>query len=457
MQSLQNLFESFIEKEQLFSRRNRLVVGVSGGLDSIVLAHLLKTGGFHFEMAHMNFQLRSEESNRDELFVKNLATEWGITCRCKTVDTASFMQSTGMNVQEAARELRYAWMEELIKPMDPQTKTEPAFVLTAHHANDQLETILLNLFRGSGLSGIKGMLPVRNAVRRPLLFAGREMLETYAREQQLSWVEDSSNATNKYNRNRIRHELVPLIRELFPDAVRRVYLNSRNLANLDAFVREHADKQLTKLLEKKGAEQWLPIRKWKTLTGNRFLLFDWLHPFGFSAEQVEAVGALMSSQTGHFVEAGMYRVIKNRDWLILTVKEKEATDWLVLDGAAGSVLLDGGQVLQWNTVPWNDQGILEDASIAQLDADKLAGPFVLRKWKAGDYFYPLGMRKKKKVARFLIDQKISRSEKERIWVLESAHRICWLVAHRIDDRFKVSSSTQRVLEIRLGRSANTAI
>lgn len=449
MQSLPFLVEKFIEKERLFSRKDRLLVGVSGGLDSVTLVRLLVEIGYQPELAHVNYQLRGTESKRDEQFVRRLAEELALPLHIKKIDTPILLDKNGGNLQELARELRYAWMEELAGNSTHSTASGRTYILTAHHANDQLETILMNLFRGSGLSGLKGMLPARNLIRRPLLFATRDMLEAWAQEKGYEWVEDSSNATDKYNRNRIRHELVPLIQELFPDAVRRVYGNSRNLAGVADFVREQADKSIRKLIETRGNEQWLPIRKWKTITGNRFLLFDWLSSYGFSPDQVEAAEALMESQTGQYLESGEWRLLKNRDFLILSRHLPRAENWLVLDAPEGLVQLDDGLQLEWETLDRARVAVSDDPLVACLDARQISFPVLIRKWKPGDYFYPLGMRKKKKLARFLIDQKISRSEKEGIRVLESRQRIGWVLGQRIDDRFKILPSTQTVVRFRL--------
>lgn len=455
MQTLLKQVEGFIEKEKLFSRRDRLVVGVSGGLDSVVLVHVLQQLQYQVELAHMNYGLRGAESERDEDFVRQLAKQWGLSLQVKKIDPALF--SGEGNLQETARKLRYAWFEELVDTGKPLRQGQPAsYILTAHHANDQAETILMNLFRGSGLKGIKGMQPKRGLVCRPLLAVERTVLEGYATEQGLSWVEDSSNLTDKYSRNRIRQQVLPAITALYPDSIRRIYLNSRNFQSLAAYTEHQVQRSLAKLIEQKGAEQWLPILKWKQTVGADYLLFEWLHEAGFSVEQIEQAVTLMESQTGHTIQSGQYQLLKNRNWLILSKKEPALNDWLVIETPSGDLEFPGGK-LSWSAQSGEEFAIPTDASIAALDSSRLTFPLLLRKWKAGDYFYPLGMAKKKKIARFLTDEKVSRNQKENTWVLEADKKICWVVGSRPDDRFKVKPSTKQILRFQLHLPASSGI
>lgn len=457
MQTLLKKTGDFIQREVLFSRQDRLVVGVSGGLDSVVLAHLLMKLEYRIELAHMNYGLRGEESDRDEAFVRQLALEWKLPLHVKNIEAADSSIQEARNIQEWARELRYQWFQEIIQEKKPiRQGVGHSYIVVAHHATDQAETILQNLVRGSGLNGIKGMLPKRKVVCRPLLFAEREELEQYAKEQQLNWVEDSSNATDKYNRNKIRQQLLPLIKEIYPDSIHRIYLNSRNFQSLAAYTEEQVARSLKKLIQLKGEEQWLPIRKWKLSTGGRYLLFEWLHGVGFSSDQVDQAIALMDSQTGQFISSGQFQLLKNRDWLILSRMEEQLNEWLVLEQEEGEISFAAGR-LSWKPEEWKGQTIPDDTCIAFLDAKKVRFPLLLRKWAPGDYFYPLGMPKKKKIARFLIDQKISRSDKEKVWVLETGKKICWIAGHRIDDRFKIKPTSSQVLIFRLMGSVNTEL
>jgi len=457
MQTLRKNTADFIQREALFNRQDRLVVAVSGGLDSVVLAHLLMKLEYRIELAHVNYGLRGEESDRDEQFVRALAMEWKLQLHVKKVEGADTSVTETRNIQEWARELRYNWLEELIQEDRPIPKGRPrSYIVVAHHANDQAETILQNLVRGSGLNGIKGMLPKRKEVCRPLLFAEKEELEQYAKEQQLHWVEDSSNATDKYNRNKIRQQLLPLLKEMYPDSIRRIYLNSRNFQSLAAYTEQQVGRSLKKLIEIKGEEQWLPVRKWKLSTGGRYLLFEWLHGVGFSSDQVEQAITLMNSQTGQSISNGEFQLLKNRNWLILSRREEQLNEWLVMEKEEGEISFAGGR-LSWKLEEWKGQTIPDDSTMAFLNAKDIQFPLLLRKWTPGDYFYPLGMPKKKKIARFLIDQKISRSDKEKVWVLETGKKICWIVGQRIDDRFKIKPATTQVLVFRLTNTVNTAL
>jgi tRNA(Ile)-lysidine synthase len=455
MQTLLKQVEGFIEREKLFNRSDRLVVGVSGGLDSVVLVHVLQRLQYELELAHMNYGLRGAESERDEQFVRQLAEQWGLTLQVKKIDPAVFSREG--NLQETARKLRYDWLEELVYTEKLLRQGQPSsYMLTAHHANDQAETILMNLFRGSGLNGIKGMQPKRGKLCRPLLFAERASLEAYAAAEGLKWVEDSSNLTDKYSRNRIRQQVLPAITALYPDSIRRIYLNSRNFQSLAVYTEQQVQRSLSKLIEQKGAEQWLPILKWKQTVGGDYLLFEWLQRAGFSAEQVEQAVTLMESQTGQYIQNGEYQLLKNRNWLILSKKEPALNEWVVIENPSGEIEFAGGR-LSWSSLSGEEFTIPTDASIAVLDSSLLAFPMLLRRWKAGDYFYPLGLAKKKKIARFLTDEKLSRNQKENTWVLEADKKICWVVGLRLDDRFKVKPSTKEILRFQLHLPVSSGI
>jgi tRNA(Ile)-lysidine synthase len=455
MQTLLKQVADFIKREELFQQQDRLVMGVSGGLDSVVLVQLLKKLQYRVELAHMNYGLRGAESERDENFVHELALQLQLPFHLKKIDPVVF--SGEGNLQEIARTLRYEWLEELIATDKPVRQGQPvSYILTAHHANDQAETILMNLFRGAGLNGIKGMQSKRGTICRPLLFAERASLEAYAAEEGLKWVEDSSNLTDKYSRNRIRQQVLPVISELYPDSIRRIYQNSRNLQHLAEYTGQQVPLSLKKIIEHKGTEQWLPILKWKKTTGGRYLLYEWLQPVGFTSDQLEQVISLMESQTGQVIKTATHQLLKNRNWLILSRQEPATNEWQVLETITGEIDFPDG-TLSWSQEAWKGSNIPTDPMVALIDSSRLEYPLLLRKWKAGDYFYPLGMAKKKKLARFLIDEKIPRNAKEKIWVLESGNRICWILGLRLDDRFKIRPGTQQVSLFRLQGAVSSEI
>ncbi|KIC91644.1 tRNA lysidine(34) synthetase TilS [Flavihumibacter sp. ZG627] len=448
-------FKQFIEEHSLFSKHDRLLVGVSGGIDSVVLCHLLHEGRYSFEMAHVNFQLRGQESFRDEDFCRKLAEQLGVPIAVARYDTRDYAQDKKLSIQVAARELRYAFFKQLINDRKGSV-TEIKYLLTAHHADDNAETVLMNLFRGTGLAGLRGILPLREDIRRPLLFASRNDITAYAAQKQLTWVEDSSNAESKYARNFLRNNIIPSLQEQYPTVVENINDSARHLYDIEKFYMAAMKRQLEKLVLRKETEQQVPILKWKQLPGKAAILYEWLHPFGFSSGQMADLETLAESQTGQYIDSPTHRLLRNRNWLVLTPLPTEASGIILLEGEEGKIQFREG-ILQWKIQAYSGEPISENSQDGWIDAADIRFPMLLRPWKAGDYFYPLGMRKKKKLARFFIDNKLSRNQKEKTWVIESSGRIIWVIAQRIDDRFRVSTSTRKILQFKFEPLTNTSI
>jgi tRNA(Ile)-lysidine synthase len=438
---LLELFKSFNVKERLFAPADRLLLAVSGGLDSMVLAELCHRAGLDFVIAHCNFQLRGAESQRDEEFVIQQAARYGCDIRIRRFDTASYALSKKVSVQVAARQLRYEWFETLL--LDGQAR----FVLTAHQLDDNIETMVMNFFKGTGIAGLRGMLPKQGHVVRPLLFATREQLEAFAVGAGLNWMEDSSNQSDKYTRNYFRHQVIPLIAQVYPGALSNLADNLGRFREIEKVYRQSIDVQLGKLLERRGNEIHIPVEKLRKLSPLATLLFEVLTPYGFSPQQLDAVIALVDSDSGKYVVSSGegYRLLKNRNWLILSPLESiEAAHILVEEKDVVVRFREGGLRFERMGMPATlDQGPL----VALLDASRVVFPLLLRRWRPGDYFYPLGMRKKKKLSRFFIDCKLSIADKERVWVLEMDKKVIWVVGLRIDDRWKIGPGTASVLRI----------
>ncbi len=443
---LQTEFEQFIRTERLFTRQQRLLVAVSGGVDSVVLAHLCRALEFDIELAHCNFQLRGAESMRDEEFSVQFAGMLGVPIAVKRFDTEAYAAAQKLSIQEAARELRYHWFEELMN--------EKGFfkLLTGHHADDNVETMLMNLFKGTGIAGLRGMLPLNARLARPLLFAEKNQIDAYARQHGLGYVEDSSNLSDKYSRNYFRLNLIPLAEKIMPGAVDHLREDIARYREVEVLYREAVDKRLKKLLVTKGAEVHIPVNKLKLMVPLRTLTFEIFSAFGFTTGQLDGIVKLMDSETGRFMESATHRLLLNRNWFILSpLSIEDASIYIIQDGQ-GELNFPGHKLLI------REEGVSpgylppSDPQVAQLDADLIQYPLVLRRWKEGDYFYPLGMQKKKKLARFLIDRKLSKIDKEGVYVLESAGRIVWVVGQRIDDRAKIRTSTSKVLTIKCSKN-----
>ena len=445
-------FMAYIQQHDLFQAKDTLLLAVSGGIDSVVLCELCRQAGYHFFIAHCNFQLRGAESMRDEDFVKQLAKKYGVEIFVKRFDTKAYAQQHKCSIQVAARELRYDWFKEL----------KPTRIVTAHHADDNIETVLMNFFKGTGLAGLRGILPRQGMIVRPLLFATKESIRQFASDNQLQWVEDSSNAEDAYTRNDIRHNLLPLLKDIYPQVTSNLAANIERFRDIEILYRQKIDDTLKKLVEKKNGELHIPILKLQKTNAASTILYEVIHPFGFTSKQVEEVMHLLQSETGKYVVSSTHRILKNRNWLIIAPLRSAEVSHILVEEAETALQFAGGRLqlskekvkASKQFIGTNEGEILpklrqSPGNLALLDAALVTFPLILRKWKPGDYFYPLGMRKKKKLARFFIDQKLSATDKEKVWVLEMDKKIIWIVGMRIDDRFKVTDSTSGILKIEL--------
>lgn len=464
---LQDRFIEFVRRKDLFHTADTLLVAVSGGVDSVVLCELCHRAGYKFIIVHCNFRLRGEESERDKEFILLLAKKYNVDSFVKEFDTKKYASENKLSIQEAARKLRYDWFQSLIdqstfpkrrqaSPPDCGLPTAD-WILTAHHADDNIETMLMNFFRGTGILGLRGILPKQGNLVRPLLpFRKAELLE-FATGANLKWVEDSSNESDKYSRNYFRKNVIPLIRNIYPGVEENLLNNLQRFADIEKLYHQSVDAQLKKLLEYKGNEIHIPILKLKKSDPVFTIVYEMIKPYNFSPGHVQELLKLIDSETGKFIESSTHRIFKNRNWLIITPLITTAAENILIDESDAEIKFTLGSLrFQRYTItnhqPPTTSHIQDRSHTALLNADELTYPLLLRKWKAGDYFYPLGMqRKKKKVARFLIDHKLSKSDKENVWVLEMNKKIVWVVGMRIDERFKVVSESKPVLSITLER------
>lgn len=445
-----NLPERFLQywKQQFIhlpASQTQVVLAMSGGIDSVVLAHLLHNAGITFTVAHCNFGLRGEESERDEAFVKEQGTVYGAETLVQRFDTAAWAQQHKMAIQEAARLLRYQWFDEVLQ----QLSHRPAVIATAHHANDNIETLLMNFFRGTGISGLHGILPVQQQLIRPLLFATREEIQAYALQHELKWVEDSSNASEKYTRNYFRLQLIPALKQVFPGVEENLLHNIDRFNEIEMLYRQAVTAQLEQLVEQKGNEWHIPIYKLQKAAPVHTLLWEIMRPYSFTAAQVEEVKKLLNTgHNGSYIASATHRIIKNRNWLVIAPVQSEEAKHVVVEAEMATVSFKEGEIqLEFIARPGTEADTQQPPSVALLDANEIQFPLILRPWKQGDYFYPLGMQKKKKVSRFLIDQKLSATEKEKVWVVEMNNKIIWITGRRIDNRFKIKPHTQKVLRL----------
>jgi tRNA(Ile)-lysidine synthase len=451
---LEHAFSEHLSKNAFFRKSDRLLLACSGGLDSVVLAHLLKRCGYVFELLHCNFNLRGEESKRDELFVRTLADTFGVPVRVQSFDTHSVMQATGKGVQETARELRYNWFKEVAAQVDAENDTHtndprnkkkhpPTWVLTAHHADDLAETMAMNFFRGTGLAGLHGIRERMGIFLRPLLFTTRDEVLAYAESVGIEWVEDSSNSSINYTRNSFRLRVFPEVETLFPSARLNLIANAKRFEEAEFLYRKQVEKIKSRLLEKKDTVILIAVNKLKAVKPLDTIMHEVFGEFGFSAAQVPEIKKLFNAETGKWMASSTHRILRNRAWLLIEPLEvKHQLVHVVEDGTTRVELNDA--VIEFSHL----HGSVEpDAHThhAWIDAAELRYPLLVRPWKQGDYFYPLGMKRKKKLSRFLTDLKLSAFEKESIYVIESDKRIVWVVGERLDNRFRISSATQNTV------------
>ena len=430
-------FKNQLVENFSFLKDKKLLLAVSGGLDSMVLTHLFQQLNYEFGLAHCNFQLRGLESFEDQKFVQNYANEHKIQVFITQFDTKAFALDYKLSTQVAARELRYNWFYELLDDNNFD------YLLTAHHADDNLETFLINLSRGTGIDGLTGIPTENEQVIRPLLHFNREQILEYAQINNIAWREDSSNASDKYLRNKIRHDLIPILKEINLNFLNAFQKTQNYLQEAKIMVEDASIMIYQQVAQEIGDEIHYNIKQLKRLPNYKSYLYQWLREFGFTAWQ--DIYDLVEAQTGKMVFAGEFRLIKNRDFLILSSNKMLENEQYFIKEDQQEVNIPLN--ITFTTV--DNHFTTENTSIFA-DQNKLKYPLILRRWKQGDTFQPLGMQgKSKKLSKFFKDEKFSILEKENAWLLCSENQIVWIVGIRQDERFKIEDSTKNKLKISL--------
>jgi tRNA(Ile)-lysidine synthase len=424
-----------------------LLLAVSGGVDSVVLIDLIHKAGFSFTIAHANFRLRGEESTRDESFVRSLSEKYNCEVLVRHFDTGEYAADQKLSIQEAARTLRYEWFAALVDQYQKEQK-QSVWILTAHHADDNIETLLMHFFRGTGIQGLTGIPSIQKerSLLRPLLCFRKQELLLHANDNGLQFVEDSSNASDKYTRNFFRNTLLPQIREVFPQVEANLLHNIDRFSETAMVYRQSVEQHLKKLVEQKNNEWHIPVLKWKKTEPLHSISWELIRPFGFTAAQTDEVIRLLDADNSSYISSATHRIIKNRNWMIISPLAENTAQHILIELDEKTVVFENGS-LQLQHIHSLEQEISNSVTEAYLDRKDITFPLLLRKWKQGDYFYPLGMQKKKKLSRFFIDQKLSRTGKEKAWVLESDKKIVWVIGYRIDNRYRITAKTKDILHI----------
>ncbi|WP_138433554.1 tRNA lysidine(34) synthetase TilS [Winogradskyella algicola] len=438
-------FKSHIEEHFPFLKNARNVIAISGGIDSVVLAHLCHKLNFNFALAHCNFNLRGKESDADEAFVLELGEQLDVEVFIQNFDTEVYAEENKCSIQMAARELRYDWFSELAQQLNFD------YILTAHHADDNLETFLINFTRGTGLNGLTGIPELNDNIARPLLPFSRAIIEAYAKAEHITWREDLSNASRKYLRNKLRHDVVPVLKKINPQLLDSFQSTLAYLNDTADIVEESlnavAKRAITDIDENHIT---FKVSEFKKVNNPKAYLFEMFKDYGFSAWN--DVVNLLDAETGKYVTSSTHKLTKHREFLILTnchsELDSESLSELFLtksDIKIGKVQTPIGILF------FDEADALKDNTQTKIyvDLEKLKYPLELRQWQTGDVFHPIGMKGKKKVSKYLKDEKLIPIEKENTLVLTSENKIVWVVGGRADDRFKVTNQTNRILKIEL--------
>lgn len=430
-------FQKHIATNFPFLKDKKLLIAISGGVDSVVLTQLFVTlNEVEVSLAHCNFQLRDAASDQDESFVKELGNELQIQTFTKRFNTKTYASEQKVSTQIAARELRYKWFNEL------SIKNGFDYIATAHHADDNLETFLINLTRGSGLESFTGIPAINKNVIRPILPFSREEIEDFAKDKDLKWCEDESNASTKYVRNKIRHQVIPVLKEINPSLLDSFQKTTSNLQGSQHIIDQTIEDLKKRVVTIENDVVSIDLSEFHQLSNQKAYLYELLKGFGFT--EWNDVFNLMTAQTGKFVLSKTHRVLKNRDVLIISKIEPQQEGEYYIHQY--DTIVSTPIQLEIKDL---DKNVETDKHTIILDKDKLTFPLIIRKRKDGDYFYPSGMQGKKKVGKYFKDEKFSLLDKENTWLLCSNQDIVWVIGHRQDNRFLPKNNAHSLMKIQL--------
>ncbi len=433
-------FVKYIEEARLFGENDRILLAVSGGIDSMVMANLFLTAGFKTGIAHCNFCLRDEESDKDEELVRLFASKNNIPFYSVRFETKAHAVKHGISIQMAARELRYDWFEKI------RSENGFDYIAVAHNLNDNIETLLINLIRGTGIAGLTGMKPATNRIIRPVLFASRQRIAHYRDSENIQFREDKSNEETKYTRNKIRHLVVPVLKEINPTVEDTLNETAGRLAGVNEIVSVYTGSIRDRISTTRDDTIIFRINDLQGYLSNSTLIFELFRQYGVTGALIKDLINLVTGMTGSQIFTRTHRLLKNREELIITLLEnvtpcameiKKITDFPDVPCIVSAEIIEISQISK----------IPDDKYVAYLDLDTVRYPMLIRPWQKGDYFFPLGMEKKKKLSDYFVDRKFPITRKEQALILESEGKIVWIIGERIDNRFRITGATLKVLRI----------
>ena len=443
--TLKTLIQTYIEKHQLLSSDGKVIVALSGGADSMALLHLLTALGYDCVAAHCNFHLRDKESNNDAEFVRETCRSMNIPLFVADFDTAQYAKEQRVSIEMAARDLRYDWFYQLVDEQQAQA------IAMAHHADDNIETLLMNLVRGTGLRGLTGIPCHNKKVVRPLLCCTRAEIEQYIAENNLCYVTDSTNAETDYRRNKFRNIVIPLLEEINP-AVRQTLYDSLKRFEGSFKIYEQAIRHIEReILTQENDKVTIDIPLLKQQIDIMTVLYELLQPYEFNAAIVKQIVDNLDSESGKQFFSEHYRLTKDRATLIVDKINTDKTPTSFFVSATDTEIEHPFRMTMKKLAITSDFTFSTDKNCVHLDASKLQFPLELRLWKAGDTFFPLGMKQQKKLSDFFTDIKLNRPEKERTWLLLSGGEVVWIVGQRLDNRFKITKETKNAVEFKMER------
>jgi tRNA(Ile)-lysidine synthase len=430
-------FTDFIEQNNLFGHNSKILAAVSGGMDSVLMAHLLKAAGFNFGIAHCNFQLRGNEALADQQFANHLASQLAAPFHTINFDTKKYAAERKISIQMAARELRYQWFGQISRQAGYDV------IALAHHQNDAIETILLNLTRGTGIAGLHGILPKNGSIVRPLLFLKRDEIQDIVSKNGLEYVEDSSNSSVKYARNKIRLEVIPKLKELNPALESTFEHNLKHFRNLEILLEQKLAGLKKDLFIIHQDEIHLPVEEIKKLNPQNLLLFGLLQEYGFNESTIDDIISALDKHPGRVFESAGFMLVLDREKLILTKRQAKTSEAELINEGQHEIHYDNYRL----SILHDDSPLIirDNPMAVSIDTSLLIYPLMLRHWQQSDYFYPLGMKTRQKISDFFIHQKVPLHEKAQVPLLLNGNGdIIWIGGYRPDERYKVNRKTKKV-------------